>query len=161
MSNSFTDFLREQAAKHDAEAKANQSTIDEWRASVGRLFRQLRDWLSTSDPDHIIHAEEKDHEVTEPGLGRYAVPRLDLRILGKWIGIIPKVRKTIGTTRPPQKTAPERAAGRVDITDESRRYVLYRFAEGGGDLWLIDDLRSEPKPLDQAAFEEALKSYLQ
>ena len=51
-------------------------------------------------------------------------------------------------------------AGRVDMTDELRRYVLYRFVEEGRDVWLIDDLESEPRPLDQAAFERALMSYL-
>ena len=59
------------------------------------------------------------------------------------------------------RSAPERAAGRVDITDELRRYVLYRFQEDGSDVWLIDDLKSGPKPLDQDAFESALMSYLQ
>ena len=58
-------------------------------------------------------------------------------------------------------SAPQRAAGRVDMTDELRRYVFYRFEEDGRELWLIDDLESEPKPLDQGAFEKALMSYLQ
>jgi len=99
--------------------------------------------------------------VTEEGLGRYQVPRLDLTVFGKWIGIIPKARKTVGSARPTPRSAPERASGRVDITDEVRRYVLHRFRQDGGDLWMIDDLRSEPKPFDQQAFEAALKSYLQ
>src|SRR5476649_1215191 len=37
-----------------------------------------------------------------------------------------------------------------DITDELRRYVLYRFRGDGHDAWLIDDLYSEPKPLDRS-----------
>jgi hypothetical protein len=121
----------------------------------------VRAWLSDSDPDGIIKAQEKEEEVTEPSLGRYSVPRLDLRIFGKWIGIIPKARMTVASAHPPQRAADERATGRVDITDELRRYVLYRFTrQGGGDEWLIDDLRSGPKPLTQEAFESALMSYL-
>jgi len=107
------------------------------------------------------------------------VPRLDLHFFGKWIGIIPKARKTVGMAQPPQKSAPERAKGRVDITDELRRYVLYRFQEGSEDVWMIEGLmpdyeaiektwpgpvqyipRSEPKVLDQEALERALMSYL-
>src|SRR5207245_3718035 len=92
-----------------------------------------------SDPEGLIEIQEAQQDVTEPGLGRYRVPRLDLRAFGKWIGIIPKARKTVGTATPPQKSAPERAAGRVDITDELRRYVLYRFQDGN-EVWLIDGL---------------------
>lgn len=117
--------------------------------------------MKESDPQAVIEIDEKQQEITEPGLGRYYIPRLNLRAFGKWIAIIPKARNTVGTAKPPQRSAPERAAGRVDITDELRRYVLYRFPEDGHDLWLIDDLESEPKPLDQEAFENALMSYLQ
>jgi hypothetical protein len=38
--------------------------------------------------------------ISEPGLGRYRVPRLNLRAFGKWIGIIPKARKTVGNVTP-------------------------------------------------------------
>jgi hypothetical protein len=160
MSTAFRDFLRQQAEKHQAEARAGKATVEEWRSAVERLFAQLRAWLKQSDPEGVIEIEESQQEVTEQGLGRYRIPRLTLRAFGTWIGIIPKARRTVGTAKPPQKCAPERAAGRVDITDELRRYVLYRFQEDGRDVWLIDDLESEPKPLDQEAFERALMSYL-
>lgn len=161
MSRPFTEFLREQAAKQDAEVEANRGVIEEWQEAVRRLLTQLRAWLADSDPDHFIQIKEEAQEVTEPGLGRYTVPRLDLRVLGKWVGIIPKARKTVAAAKPPQRSAPVRASGRVDITDELRRYVLYRVpGDGAGDQWFIDDLRSEPKPLDQQAFEAALMSYL-
>jgi hypothetical protein len=161
MTTTFTEFLREQAAKQADEATAGKAIVEEWRTAIEKLFRQIRGWLSESDPDGIIQIEEGRHEVREKGLGRYQVPRLDLRAFGKWTGIIPKARNTVASARPPQKAAPERATGRVDMTDEVQRYVLYRFPkEGGGDLWMIDDLRSEPRLLDQQAFEAALMSYL-
>jgi hypothetical protein len=160
MSATFKEFLREQAAKEAAQATKAKDVIDEWRAAVENLFRQMKTWLAESDPDGVIEVKERQHEVREPGLGRYEVPRLDLNAFGTWIGIIPKARKTVGSATPPRKTVPERATGRVDITDEVRRYVLYRFRDEDHDLWLIDDSRAEPKPLDQQAFEKALMSYL-
>src|SRR4051794_25864780 len=160
MSTTLREFLRQQAAKHETEARANAVVIAEWRTAVERLFGQVRAWLADSDPDRIIEVVEKEHDISEPGLGRYSVPRLDLRAFGKWIGIIPKACKTVASAAPPQRAVPERAAGRVDMTDEVRRYVLYRFPQEGGDAWLIDDLRSEPKPLNQQTFEAALMSYL-
>jgi hypothetical protein len=160
MTTAFRDFLKQEAEKYQAEVRSGKATVDEWRATVERLFVQLRAWLRESDPAGVIAIEEGQWDVTEKGLGRYSVPRLDLRAFGKWVGIIPKARKTVGTASPPQKSAPQRAAGRVDITDELRRYVLYRFQEDGRDVWLIDDLESGTKPLTQDAFEGALMSYL-
>src|SRR5947208_1679715 len=139
MSTTFTDFLREQAAKHEAEIKAGKATVEEWRTAVEQLFQQMRTWLAASDPDGIIKIEQGQEEIVEPGLGRYKVPRLNLDVFGKGIWIIPKARKTVATAHPPQKAAPERASGRVDITDELRRYLLYRFRQHNGDVWMIDD----------------------
>jgi hypothetical protein len=175
MSTTFKDFLQEQAKKHQAETDAGKAVVDEWRTAIEHLFDQIQKWLSESDPGHHIEIEKSEKEVTEPGLGRYRVPRLNLRVFGKWIGIIPKARRTVGTAHPPQISAPQRAEGRVDITDELRRYVLYRFPENDRDAWFIDDLAREEKtwpgqvqyipmpqlkPLNQEAFEKALMSYL-
>jgi len=99
---------------------------------------------------------------SKPNVGRYQVPRLEIRAFGKWVGIIPKARKTIKTARPPQSGAPERATGRVDITDEIRRYVLYRIPAEGGESWFIEGPSLDPgQPLTQEHFEEALMSYFQ
>jgi hypothetical protein len=180
MSTAFSEFLQQKAKKHAAEATAGKATTDEWRTSITQLFKQIRVWLKESDPEGLIVIEEGQQEITEPGLGRYRVPRLDLNAFGKWIGIIPKARRTVGTAKPQPQSPPQRAEGRIDITDELRRYVLYRFRKDAGDAWLIDGLehgfeavektwpgevghvrRSEPRPLDQEAFEKALMSYLQ
>src|SRR5260370_31026652 len=139
MSTVFKEFLHEQAQKHGTEAEGGKAKVDEWRSAIQRLFAQIRGWLKDSDPQGLIEIKESQVEIREPGLGVYSVPRLDLSVFGKWIGIIPKARKTVGTVKPPQKLAPESATGRVDVTDELRRYVLYRFDEGGRDVWLIDD----------------------
>jgi hypothetical protein len=180
MSTTFKEFLQQQAKKHRAEVDAGKTTVDEWRTAIERLFQQIREWIRESDSEGVIEITVSQEEIREPGLGRYHVPRLDLRAFGKWIGIIPKARKTVGTAKPPLRSAPQRAEGRVDITDELRRYVLYRFRDNGSDSWLIEGLdigghdaaekpwqvaqyvpRSEPRQLDQETFERALMSYLQ
>jgi hypothetical protein len=177
MSTTFKEFLQQQAEKHRAEAEAGKAVVDEWRNAVEQLLDKIREWLKESDPNGVIETKESEQEIREPGLGYYHVPRLDLRAFGTWIGIIPKARKTVGTAKPPQKNAPERAEGRVDITDELLRYVLYRFRQDGRNVWMIDGLgrgydaaektwpqveyvpRADPKPLDQETFEKALMSY--
>jgi hypothetical protein len=179
MSTGFKEFLHEQALKHQAEAEAAKAAVAEWRAAINALFHQLRQWLKESDPDGLIEIEDSEQEIKEPGLGRYKVPRLNLQVFGKWIGIIPKAYRSVGIAKPPRKNAPEHAKGRIDITDELRRYVLYRFQENGSDVWYIDGLdhghdisekrwpgqvehvpRFDPVPLTAEAFEKALMSYL-
>lgn len=160
MSTTFTDFLREQAAQRKTEMAEREAVVAEWTESLRQLYAQIRGWLQESDPDGILSVKDGVWEVNEEGLGKYSVPCLDIRGLGRWVGIVPKARYTVATAHPPQKTTPERAAGRVDITNEVRRFILYRFHGEDGDLWLIDDQKNAPRVLDREAFEAALMSYL-
>jgi hypothetical protein len=163
MSISFKDFLLEQAAKESAKAQANKSVVDDWRSSIDRLYDQIRGWLADSDPSGIIQIEQGERGVSEEGLGAYRVPTLSLRAFGKSVFVVPKAIHTIGTAHPPQKTVPERALGRVDITDEIRRFLLYRLRdEAGSDFWMINNSPSlglKDRLLTQQTFEAALMSY--
>src|SRR6266508_2674317 len=114
MSTAFREFLQQQAKRYEADVGDGKAMVDEWRTALKGLFDQLREWLKESDPEGRIEIEDSQQDITEPGLGRYRVPRLNLRAFGKWVGIIPKARRTVGTAKPPQKSAPERAEGRVD-----------------------------------------------
>src|SRR5258708_1596112 len=82
MTTSFTEFLRQEAEKHQAEVIAGEATVAEWREAVQHLFAQMRAWLKASDPDGIIRVKESNREINEPGLGRYEVPSLELRVFG-------------------------------------------------------------------------------
>ena len=163
MSTSLRDFLKQKAALYATEGEKNKLTIEEWQAAVDGLFTRLEDWLRVADPEGIIRRERSEIEVKEPGLGRYPISRLDLQAFGKWVGLIPKARKTVKRAAPQQQGAPERASGRVDITDEIRRYVLYRFRQGTDDQWFIHDTasNSELEPLTAERFESALLGYFQ
>jgi hypothetical protein len=156
------ELLQEKAEKYEAETRKNQEMIDEWIGAVRKLFKELRRWLSRSDPSKILRVDDGETEVSEPSVGQYKAPRLEIRAFGKWVGVIPKARKTIKTARPPRSNVPERATGRVDITDEIRRYVLYRFTNNGKDSWVIEGPNIDDcQPLTQELFEEALKSYFE
>ncbi|MBY0230306.1 MAG: hypothetical protein K2W96_13565 [Gemmataceae bacterium] len=157
--SALAEFLREKAGTWKHLTEANQQTISEWRSAVEALFATLRRWLAEADPEGVLLVEQREMEVKEPGLGRYKVPRLDLRTVDQWIGIIPKARNTVVSASPKLKAHPLRATGRVDITDEVRSYILFRLPEAEGDAWYIDDMR-EQKRLDRQAFEDALLGYL-
>ncbi len=161
METSLKDFLKQKAAVYKAESEKNRAVIEEWQNAVNHLFDQVHSWLAAADPEGIIRPEYGQIEVNEPGVGRYQIRRLNLRAFGKWIGLIPKARITIKQASPQQKDAPEQSTGRVDITDEIRRFVLYRFTRDGSDEWFIDDTSTDRglKPLTSELFEAALLSY--
>jgi hypothetical protein len=160
MTTKFTEFLREQATKRGESRAKRDAVIAEWTEALQALYGNVRDWLSASDPDGILSLEESLWEVSEEGLGSYKVPRLDIRGLGRLVWLVPKARYTVATAHPPQSSAPQRAAGRVDLSNEIRRFVLYRLKTDSGDQWFIEDQRNPPQPLTQEAFETALMSYL-
>jgi hypothetical protein len=156
----FSEFLRQQHQKSQIALAANEQILSEWRCAVERLLETFREWLAKSDPEGILQLQSNTCDIKEPSLGKYVMPRLDIHGLGKWIGIIPKARFTVATTPFTQAVPPQQATGRVDITDEIRRYVLYRLPSEQGDRWYIDDLNNEAQPLTQERFEQALMSYL-
>src|SRR5215467_3546518 len=107
MSTDFRDFLRQQAEKYQTEIAAGKADVEDWRAAVERLFAQMHAWIKDSDPQGFIEIKESLQNITEPGLGRYQVPRLDLYTFRQWIGIIPKARRTMAPAKPPRKSVPE------------------------------------------------------
>lgn len=179
MSTNLKDFLHEQAEKYRVQAETNKVEITEWRAAVSNLNEQIKNWLKDSDTDNVVEFQESDKEMTEPGLGRYRVPRLNVRILDKWIAVLPKARRTALKARPTANSPEMQSQGRVDITDDLRRFVLFRFHVGDRDVWLIDSPehgfdatekvwpgeiryvpRSERRELNRETFEKIVMSYL-
>ena len=57
---------------------------------MDKLIRQLHEWSVAADPEGFIIPDYGQIEVTEPGLGRYLISRLNLRAFGKWVGLVPK-----------------------------------------------------------------------
>ena len=157
----FAELLEKKAESYEIEAQQNKIIIADWTSAIRRLFDEIRGWLRDSDPKSIVKLEDKTEEIIEPNVGRYSAPRLDIKAFGKWVGIIPKALKTIKAARPPRSSVPVRATGRLDITDEITRYVLYRFTNSGEDTWHIEGPDQDLQPLDRGRFEEALMSYFQ
>jgi hypothetical protein len=164
MGASLREFLKEKAEEIASDQSKNNQLIAEWQVAVNRLIETAEKWLIAADPNGLIRRERKSIEINEPRFGRYGTKSLNLECLGKWVGVIPKARKTVKRAAPQQDGAPEKATGRVDITDEIRRYVLYRFGEGPDEeRWFIEDSATNApmQPLTEERFESALLSYFQ
>ena len=165
---SLRELLQLKSDMYGPEAKKKREIIEEWQSALDRLFAQFRTWLAESDPTRILAIEEAKAEVNEEYLGRYQVPRIDIKAFDLWLAIIPKARFNVRTARPPQYDAPEWATysdaehltGRVDITNEITRFVLYRYPDPEGNTWYIEGpLDAGPKPLTRELFEEAITRY--
>ncbi len=161
MAKTLSDFIRERADEYTAEAAKNEKLISEWQSAVTHLIAKLQAWLDESDPARVIRTNQGLVTIHEPGLGRYEAARLDIQAFGTWIGVLPVARLTGRAIQCAGSDQPTRAAGRVDMTDNSRRYYLYRTLGARGDEWFIEGPPDdEPRPLTREAFETAVLSYL-
>lgn len=163
MPTALTDFLKEKAIEIKDSQKEKHGIIVEWKEAVQQLLDEIRVWLRDADPDGLLSIEQDEWEVTEEKLGRYSVPRLDIKGLGRSLAVIPKSRYVVATSLPNGTGKSVRGTGRVDLTwvdSEAKRYHLYRFPGDGSDIWMIDDRKSIPSPLNRERFEAALMSLL-
>lgn len=162
MSISLRDFLKQKAVQYAIEREKNERVLEEWRGAVDRLFKQLEEWLRVADPEGVIQVERGETQAFESGFGRYPIARLNLKAFGKCVSLIPKARRVGKSPPPPQYGASTDATGRVDMTDDFHRYLLFRFGQGAEERWFVDKgaLDSEMVPLTAAFFEAALLGYL-
>ena len=91
MSTTFTEFLRQKAAKHKDEDEGIQAVLAEWRESILRLHQQIREWLKISDPDGILKIKQSEKDVTEPRLGNYKAPDSILRASASGLASFPRL----------------------------------------------------------------------
>jgi hypothetical protein len=159
MTTSLSDFLEERAAQEAAERETRQANVTEWRTAVARLLRQIEDWVRAADTRGILEVEYTQTVLSEAGLGRYSVSQLEISGFGNSMSVVPRARYTVVTGQPPNKESFERAAGRVDLTDGTRRVTLLRFRADSDDIWMIDEVPS--RRFDREAFEAILMSFLQ
>lgn len=154
--NSLTEFLRERADELEAEEADRQAKVAEWRQSVSALLGQMKDWLRQADTRGVLKVRDDSWDRREEGLGSYTVPGLTLRLGPRQVHVVPNSRYVVASIHPPGEPNPRRAAGRVDITDETDRHVLYRLQTDGGDLWFMDIDVGGGRPFGREAFETAL-----
>ena len=160
MSTTLTDFLREKAAHEAHHQRSREEQLSDWRQAVEKLLNRICDWLKQADPNGVIDIKKSETRINEEGLGRYQIPGLVLSAFGRSMMVMPKARFTIATVELPHRSTPERASGRVDLTDDTNRIILHRFRGDDGDIWMIEDIAGKPRLFDQNEFESALMSFL-
>jgi hypothetical protein len=153
----FREFLH-QKAQEERESQRRERR-EEWTAAVDRLMKQLRAWLEQSDPEKVLELIPLEFDKAEQGLGLYRVPGLRISAGEASAQVVPVGRNVVGLVGP-RGDAGVRADGRVDITDGTRKYILYRTLAEGQEKWYVLDERFNPTPLDQGRLEAILLDLL-
>lgn len=160
MSRTLSDLLHEYAVNHHARVEAIRVRREEWIATVRCLMDQFRQWLQEADKEGVLYVVERTEEFAEQAMGRYEVPALEVTLGPTRVKIKPMGRSTIGRIGEGGNTGPK-AEGRVDITDGTTRYVLYRALEGQGSHWVvIDPENHRSRPLTRELFEDVMARLL-
>src|SRR6266536_5609920 len=132
----LTEFLKSEGREHLNEIEGADEMRKEWLAALGRLMEQLRQWLAEADPDGVLEVVPREYELIEARLGRYLAPGLVLRLGARQVEVKPGLRT--GSSLPGPGPYKERlAAGRVELANDLRTYVLYRKRDETGEKWLI------------------------
>src|SRR5207248_1497527 len=121
--------------------------------------KQLADWLRQADPENLLMIEETSHRMSERKIGVYTAP--GLRILfgagATEIRVEPIARYAMGPVLGDAFPASTRE-GRVDITNDEHKYMLYRIKDASNHRWLIvDDKDYRIRELDRTTFEAAIQ----
>ena len=162
MSTRFQEFLGRKAEKSGIRERNRQR--DEWLGAIRRLLDQIEGWLKDADPENLLEIVSYDVERVEGRLGIYDAPALKIRLGTDEVDVVP-----VGSLRDRTLAGPGDdvalgiegtngpAAGRVDVTNGERKYLLLRDASSGTDRWYVLDDRSEAAVLDRARLESILE----
>lgn len=132
---------------------------DDWVAAVKRLMAQLQDWLREADAEGYLDITKIPIEKHEESIGTYVVHGLEIRSDEAVVRVLPV---GYGVLRPGFDEG-MRVEGRVDITNGTEKFILYRLLGGRNEQWIIGrgDLEHPKMPkLNQTRFEDAMQELL-
>ena len=165
MQTSFQEFLREKAMLSGT--KERYRNIAEWVGSLTRLVEQIHEWLRDADKDGFLEIIPYEVQRLEARLGIYDAPALKIRLGADAIDVLPVGRDAIGPLSFGMMQALRQvkgtdgpAAGRVDITNGERKYLLLRGIENGEDIWYVFEEESQVSPFDRLRLEAIIQDLL-
>jgi hypothetical protein len=154
------EFLLKNAPRAEQERRRRQWRQD-WVAAVDTLLVQMRTWLADADTPKLLDLEPLQFEKREQGLGTYRIQGLAIHFGESTVKVIPVGRTVLAHLGPFAEPGHEKAEGRVDITNGTNKYYLYRKLTETTEQWLVqDEGRSDLRPLDREHFEGILQDLL-
>lgn len=149
------DFLLKNASHEEMRRRRSR---EEWTAAVDRLIAQLRAWLADPDTAGLLDLEPLEFERREQWLGSYRVKGLAIHFGERIVKVVPVGRAVLAHLGQYAEPGHENAEGRVDITNGSYKYLLYRKLNDACDEhWYVQDERSPIRPFNREQFEAILQ----
>jgi hypothetical protein len=150
------EVLREYAAFRQHEGEKYRALKEAWIESVGRLIRQLEQWLRETDVDKVLEIVPTLFPIAEAKLGRYEAPGLIIRLDNREVTVRPGSRHGYGTTG-----NGVRVQGYVDLLSGGRSTdTLLRTEDQQGERWFFQSDDADPVPLTRESFEAAMARLL-
>jgi hypothetical protein len=136
---SFKEWVKQKT--DDAASIERSKRVTDWVHACLHLRTQVEAWL-TEEGEGRIKFDLVVVDRTEHGLGSYSLHKLRINIGEDSVELIPLGRNVIGSYG--LRGEPEhRGAGRVDLTNGIRKYMLYRTIQSDKDVWYVVDERGE------------------
>jgi hypothetical protein len=149
----FKEWLEKRAQEVNQPERLRHRS--EWIAALDQFYEQILSWIRESDPKGLLIIERMQIARSEPRLGTYVAPALKISLGDAAVRMVPMGRDVRGSYRNEAGTEC-RYEGRVDITDDLRKYVLYRIADEGSQAWIVIGNSGPPKRFDRAELEKIL-----
>jgi hypothetical protein len=149
----FKEWLEKRAQEVNQPERLHHRS--EWIAALDQFYEQVLSWIRESDPKGLLIIERMQITRSEPRLGTYVAPALKISLGDAAVRVVPMGRDVRGSYRNEAGTEC-RYEGRVDITDDRRKYVLYRVADEGSQAWVVVVDLELPRRFDRAELEKIL-----
>ncbi|MEZ4939206.1 MAG: hypothetical protein R2799_16595 [Crocinitomicaceae bacterium] len=107
----FDDFLK----KEDGNNKKNinwEENLRRWKKNVDLLYSNIEYWLKEYTDNGRVFIDKKDKEVFEEAIGKYTIPKMNIKLGNKLVVLEPIGTVLIGTI------------GRVDVIGEKKTQKL-------------------------------------
>jgi len=145
------ELLEELAQQKELGERLGPERLRDWQASLDKLFRQFRGWLTDVEASKLLNVETASKSLREELLGVYVAPSLKLITpRGEVVHIVPKGRMVVG------------AKGRVDFECSPKKAML---VQRDSDRWQFAELAPDRggwsfKELSEESFWETLRYLL-
>ena len=143
----FKDFLAERKLTYVRRRRFDSISV-QWHTALQQMFNRVQQWIEESDTNKLLTFRRRTIQITEVDLGSYDVPVLEVWLGGQWATFKPIARLVKG---PKSFGWSGEWSGRVDLTDNSELFEIYRFTHSSNDeTWLIRDAKTyDMKKLDK------------
>ncbi len=158
--SSLAEFLKKQERQPSGSREDVIRKRTAWCQAVDGLIQRLSDQLKAADDEGVLQIHRVPYSLREQGIGFYTIDGLIIALGDRYVEVIP-VGRNVATTFDEGTTPSRYAEGRIDLTNGTEKYRLYRFVVDGKDeWWLMNDWAYRIRRFDEAAFEEVMQRLL-